>query len=96
MTLRAADALRAHLRDFDVLGKTGLGEFTLLLPEPGPSPGERIFELARAVADEISKEESLNDPIKVALAFGYAVHPADGRDRDSLLATAAEPRIRMV
>jgi diguanylate cyclase (GGDEF)-like protein len=96
VTLRTADALRSHLRDFDVLGRTGSAEFTVLLPEPGPSPGERIFELARAVADEISKEESLNDPVRVALAFGYAVHPADGSNRDSLLVQAAEPRIRMV
>jgi GAF domain-containing protein len=96
VTLRAADALRSHLRDFDVLGKTGRGEFTILMPEPGASPGERIFDLARSVADEISKEESLNDPIRIALAFGYAVHPAEGRDRDALLAMAAEPRIRMV
>jgi GGDEF domain-containing protein len=96
VTLRAADALRSHLRDFDVLGRTASAEFTVLLPEPGPSPGERVFELARAVADEISKEETLNDPIRVALAFGYAVHPADGRDRDALLAQASEPRIRMV
>ncbi len=94
--LRAADALRSHLRDFDVLGRTANAEFTVLLPEPGASPGERVFELARAVADEISKEESLNDPIRVTLAFGYAVHPGDGRDRDALLAQASEPRIRMV
>jgi diguanylate cyclase (GGDEF)-like protein len=94
--LRAADALRAHLRDFDVLGRTAPAEFTVLLPEPGAAAGERVFELARAVADEISKEESLNDPVRVALAFGYAVHPSDGRDRDALLAMASEPRIRMV
>ncbi len=96
VTLRTAEALRAHLRDFDVLGKTGAGEFTVLLPEPGPSPGERVFELARAVADELSKDEALNEPVRVGLAFGYAVHPVDGRDRDALLRIASEPRIRMV
>jgi diguanylate cyclase (GGDEF)-like protein len=96
VTLRTADALRSHLRDFDVLGRTGTAEFTVLLPDPGLTPGERIFELARAVADEISKEETLNDPLRVALAFGYAVYPSDGTGRDALLAQAAEPRIRMV
>ncbi len=96
VTLRTADALRAHLRDFDVLGRTAPGEFTVLLPEPGPGAGERVFELARAVADEISKEETLNDPVRVGLAFGYAIHPSDGRDREALIAQASEPRIRMV
>lgn len=94
--LRAADALRSHLRDFDVLGRTGPAEFAVLMPEPGHSPGERVFELARAAADEISKDESLNHPVRVALAFGYAVHPSDGADCDSLLRRASEPRIRMV
>ena len=96
ITLRAADALRAHLRDFDVLARTGTSEFTILLPEPGASPGERVVELARAVADEVSKQDSLNDPLRIALAFGYAEYPSDGRDRSALLARASEPRIRMV
>jgi hypothetical protein len=32
----------------------------------------------------------------VALAFGYAIHPAEGKDRESLLKSAAALRIRMV
>jgi diguanylate cyclase (GGDEF)-like protein len=91
-----ADALRAHLRDFDVAGRTGEAEFVVLLPEPGYSPSERVFGLARSVADDISKEDALNEPQRVALAFGYAVHPEEGTDLDALLERAREPRIRMV
>jgi hypothetical protein len=32
----------------------------------------------------------------VALAFGYALHPEEARERDALLARAREARIRMV
>ncbi len=96
VVMRTADALRSHLRDFDVLGRTQPGEFIVLLPEPGLSPGERVFGLARAVADAVSKDDELNEPLRVALAFGYAVHPGDGADRDTLLARARDPRIRMV
>jgi len=96
VVLRCADALRSHLRDFDVLGRTAEDEFTVLLPEPGLSPGERVFGVARAVADAVSKDEALNDPVRIALAFGYAVHPTDGSDRETLLARARDPRIRMV
>jgi GGDEF domain-containing protein len=96
VALRTAEVLRGHLRDFDVLGRTGPAELTVLLPDPGPTPGERVFDLARAVADELAKDEELNDPARIALAFGYAVHPDDGSDREALLAVAAEPRIRMV
>ena len=94
--LRTADALRSHLRDFDVLARTEDGEFTVLMPDPGDSPGERVFELARSVADAISKDEPLNAPQRIALAFGYAVHPGDGPERESLLERARTPRIRMV
>jgi len=94
--LATADALRTHLRDFDVVGRTGEVEFTALLPDPGIEPGERVFELARAVADEVSKDEPLNEPVRVSLAFGYSIYPEDGEDREALLSHGATPRIRMV
>ncbi|HEY8155364.1 MAG TPA: GAF domain-containing protein [Myxococcota bacterium] len=93
---RTAAALREHLRDFDVAGRTGDAEFTLLLPEPGFSPGDRVLAIARSVADDVAKDESLNEPLRVALSFGYAVHPSEGADHASLLARARVPRIRMV
>jgi GAF domain-containing protein len=91
-----ADAMRTHLRDFDVLARIDRDEFAVLMPEPGRTPGERVFELARAVADAVSKDESLNQPVRVGLAFGYGVHPVDGADPTTLLEHARKPRIRMV
>lgn len=96
VTLRTAEALRTHLRDFDVLGRSEPDAFTILLPEPGPAAEERILELARGVADEVAKDDSASEPVRVALAFGYALYPADGADRETLFRAAAEPRIRMV
>jgi GAF domain-containing protein len=93
---RVAEALRANLRDFDVAARGGRGEFWLLLPDPGPAPGDRVSALARSVADDVSKDDALNQPVRIALAFGYAVQPEDGADRDALLSRAAQPRIRMV
>lgn len=93
---RVAESLRVHLRDFDVLGRTGDEEFLALLPDPGPAPDERIAALARAVADDIAKDDRLNQPVRVALAFGYALHPADGAARKELEARARVARIRMV
>jgi diguanylate cyclase (GGDEF)-like protein len=91
-----AESLQTNLREFDVLTRIDRDEFAVLMPEPGRMPGERVFELARAVADAVSKNEELNQPVRVGLAFGYGVHPADGEDREALLAHAREPRIRMV
>ena len=93
---RTAAALRAHLRDFDVAGRTDGAEFSLLLPEPGFSPGERALAIARGVADDVAKDEALNAPLRIELAFGYAVHPAEGADHAALLERARVPRIRMV
>jgi GGDEF domain-containing protein len=94
--LRTAEALRAHLRDFDVLGRLEEDAFAALLPEPGPTPEERVTALARAVADEIAKDDRLNQPVRVALAFGYSIHPSEGNGREALLRSAAVPRIRML
>ncbi|MCP3986874.1 MAG: GAF domain-containing protein [bacterium] len=91
-----AQALREPLRDFDVLTRTGEAEFTMLLPDPGPAPEDRITALSRAVADRISRDDRLNQPVHVTLAFGYAIHPTDGTDRQALLKRAAHPRIRMI
>jgi GGDEF domain-containing protein len=96
VVLRVAEALRAHLRDFDVLGRTGDEEFLALLPDPGPSPEDRIAGLARGVADDVAKDDRVNQPVRVALAFGYAIHPADGASRAELEARARVARIRMV
>jgi len=91
-----AEALQTHLREFDVLARIDRDEFAVLMPEPGRTPGERVFELARAVADVVSKDEALNQPVRISLAFGYGVHPADGDEREALVTHAREPRIRMV
>jgi diguanylate cyclase (GGDEF)-like protein len=96
LLLRTAEAVRAHLRDFDVLARSGDGEFSVLMPDPGAEPEERITAFARAVADEVAKDDRLNQPLRVALSFGYAIHPAEGRDRATLLARTGTARIRML
>jgi GGDEF domain-containing protein len=93
---RTADGLRAHVRDFDVAARTAEDEFTVLLPDPGASAGERVFALARGVAEHVARDDALNEPVRAALAFGYALHPEEARERDALLGRAREARIRMV
>jgi GAF domain-containing protein len=93
---RTVESLGNHLRDFDVCGRSSNNEFTMLLPDPGVSASDRVFALARAVADDLSGDEALNAGVRIALGFGYAVYPGDGADCASLLEKAREPRIRMV
>jgi GAF domain-containing protein len=93
---RVGDALRRNVRDFDVVGRSAPDLFEILLPAPGSAPGDRVYRLARTVADAVSKDETLNRPLRVALGFGYAIHPVDGADLASLVEVARVPRIRMV
>ena len=37
-----------------------------------------------------------NHPVRVVLAFGYAIHPSEGSDSQALLERAGQARIRMV
>lgn len=93
---RTVASLRSRSRGFDVVGRLSHGEFALLLPEPGPAPSERVAELARAVADDVTKDQNPNDPLRISLAFGYATQPLDGSDAHALLARARKKRIEMV
>lgn len=68
----------------------------MLLPESGHDPAQRVLDLARAVSEDVTKDERLNAPVRIALAFGYAIHAQDGHDADTLLARARNPRIHMV
>ena len=65
-------------------------------PDPGQSASDRVFELARAVAEDVSKDERLNEPVRISLAFGYASYPEDGSGEEELVEKSREPRIRMV
>jgi diguanylate cyclase (GGDEF)-like protein len=94
--MRTVEALRARLRDFDVLARVGEAEFAALLPDPGADAEQHVATLARAVAEELIGDADPNEPIRLALAFGYAVYPNDGSDRRSLLAAAWQARIRML
>src|SRR5262245_21015706 len=91
-----ADALRRTAREFDVLTRCENAEFALLMPDPGRDPAQRVLDLARAVSEEVTRDERLNTPLRIALAFGYAIQGKDGPDAQSLLARARDPRIHMV
>ncbi len=96
VVLRSAEALQRQLRDFDVLGRVADCDFAALLPDPGPDPDEHIYTLARRVAEVVARDAALNEPVRIALAFGYAVYPRDGADAASLLEHASQVRIRML
>lgn len=93
---RVVVALRTRSRSFDVLGRMAGNEFMVIIPDAGPEASDCVFELVRAVAEDVSKDEPLNESVRIALAFGYASYPEDGSAADELIERARELRIRMV
>ncbi len=93
---RTAEALRGHVREFDVVARGVDAEFLVLLPDPGARPEERVAALARQVAEDVAKDDALAQPVRPALAFGYATYPSEGADRAALVNRSKTPRIRMV
>jgi GAF domain-containing protein len=88
LALALADALRAGLREFDVLARPEPDAFAALVPEPDGEVSRlltALYRRAREVADATAKG--------VELRIGYAVFPEDGADADALLARAAEARV---
>ena len=88
----AGEGVRAHLGERGVAVESE-GRILVLLPLSHGS--EPVAQLARAVAEHVSKHHGEGDA-RPALAFGYARHPEDGADAQALLARAAAPRIRML
>ena len=84
------------VREFDIVARTADSEFQILLPDPGPTPDERVTALARSVAEEIARHGTSASGDRPGLAFGYAIYPSDGADRETLTARTQTARIRMV
>jgi diguanylate cyclase (GGDEF)-like protein len=91
-----AEALRRHVRDFDLVARTGDAAFSVMLPDPASPAEETVSKLARNVAEEVSGDDRINTPVRIALAFGFALYPNHGAEREALRKHAALPRIRMV
>ena len=93
LVLSIGQELRAVLREFDVIARTGPDTFEILIPEPEYDEISPLLgPLARRVREAIraSRVEGADD---VQLEFGYARHPDDGRTASLLQVRARESRI---
>jgi diguanylate cyclase (GGDEF)-like protein len=88
-----ADALRLHLRGYDLIGRFGGEEFTVLLPHTGAAQAREITERLRGkIADQtiLTGQDGAagQHPVSVTVSIGIAGLGADCRDLTSLLAAA--------
>lgn len=88
----AARLLEAMRRDGDLLGRTGAGEFALLLPEASL---RRARDLASSIAAAVSRSRfrsETGEELEIAVHSGVAVLDADTERAESLLRRAVETR----
>jgi diguanylate cyclase (GGDEF)-like protein len=78
-----ADALRAAVREQDVVARLGGEEFALVLPGTGSDASLQIAERARA---RVAAHGELGIPL--TLSAGLACYPADGHDAEQLMRAA--------
>lgn len=89
--LALAQALRATLRDFDVVGRPEPNVFATLIPEPEGEVPPLLVALYRAARDALDAQGDAARALEVRL--GYAVFPQDGADADALERVARERRV---
>jgi diguanylate cyclase (GGDEF)-like protein/putative nucleotidyltransferase with HDIG domain len=81
-----ADVFREELRHFDVAGRFGGEEFSILLPETSPEQAFEIADRIRARIDERRFEtRTVPMPIHATISIGISSFPQDGHDEKSLV-----------
>jgi len=86
----AAGILRRQLRPYDLIGRFGGEEFSVLLPDTGAAEATQVaWRLCRSLADEPVHGAHGDDPLHITVSIGVAVtgQPAE-RDLTDLLAAA--------
>ena len=91
--LSIAQELRGALREFDVIARSALDTFDILVPEPDAEIPALLGPLARRAREAIRREpdSTLNDRLR--LAFGYALFPDEAQTANALLERAQSTRI---
>jgi diguanylate cyclase (GGDEF)-like protein len=86
---RIATALRASVRESDVVFRYGGDEFSLLLPRTDARGSLAVAnKIMRAVRVAGEADEDAAVPVRVTCSIGVAAFPTDGADLDSILLAA--------
>jgi GGDEF domain-containing protein len=91
VALAISQALRATLRDFDVVARPEPGVFATLVPEPEGEVPLLLVALYRAAREALDSQGETARTLELRL--GYAVFPQDGADADAIERVARERRV---
>ncbi|HVF19780.1 MAG TPA: diguanylate cyclase [Mycobacteriales bacterium] len=83
-----ASRIRGTIREVDVLARYGGEEFVLILPETEPEGAEQLAQKICALVRGRRFGSPGDEPIRVTISIGLAMHPTDGRSGSDLLRAA--------
>jgi len=89
--LALAQALRASLRDFDVVARPEPGVFAAIVPEPDGEVPPLLVAVYRAAREALDAQGDAAHGLELRL--GYAVFPQDGANAAALDRIARERRV---
>ncbi len=94
VALALAQALRATLRDFDVVARLEPGVFATLIPEPDGEIPPLLVALYRGAREALDAQGDAARALDLRL--GYALFPVDGADAEALERVARERRVEAI
>jgi diguanylate cyclase (GGDEF)-like protein len=82
---RVAKAIRASLREYDIVARISEGKFGMILPEAEDGKISAIPRIKKAIAAEADEIRRRARDARVEVRFGHASFPEDGDDHEKLI-----------
>jgi len=82
---RISKAIRASLREYDVVARISEGKFGMILPEAEDGKISAIPRIKKAIAAETDEIRRRAKDARVEVRFGHAAFPEDGDDHEKLI-----------
>ena len=82
---QVAKAIRASLREYDIVARISEGKFGMILPEAEDGKISAIPRIKKAIAAEAEEIRRRARDARVEVRFGHASFPEDGDDHEKLI-----------
>ncbi len=82
---QVAKAIRASLREYDIVARISEGKFGMILPEAEDGRISAIPRIKIAIAAEAEEIRRRSKDARVEVRFGHAAYPEDGDDHEKLI-----------